>query len=77
MVSNGGTVTAAEAAAAPVHLLESGPAAGVLAACFYGRRMGLADLVSFEMGGTTAKVCLVEGGAPTIATEGEAARLSR
>jgi N-methylhydantoinase A len=77
MVSNGGTVTAAEAAAVPVHLLESGPAAGVLAAGAFGRRVGLADLVSFEMGGTTAKVCLVEGGAPAITTEGEAARLSR
>jgi N-methylhydantoinase A/oxoprolinase/acetone carboxylase beta subunit len=77
MVSDGGSVPAAEAAAAPVRLLESGPAAGVLAARHQGGQLGLADLVSFEMGGTTAKVCLIEGGAPALTTEGEAARLSR
>ena len=47
----------------PIRLVESGPAAGVLAAVFYGALIGERDIVSFDMGGTTAKMCLIKDGA--------------
>jgi N-methylhydantoinase A/oxoprolinase/acetone carboxylase beta subunit len=77
MQSNGGACDAAAAIAQPVHLLESGPAAGALAAAFFGSLAGVDDLLSFDMGGTTAKLCLVEGGAPLKANFTEAARMHR
>ncbi len=46
----------------PVRVIESGPAAGALTAANYGRVLGFRDLISFDMGGTTAKVCLIEDG---------------
>ena len=55
--------------------MESGPAAGALAAAHYGQRMGHADLVSFDMGGTTAKAGIIEKGEPLIAREFEVARV--
>ncbi|MBI3968321.1 MAG: hydantoinase/oxoprolinase family protein, partial [Chloroflexi bacterium] len=54
MLSNGGTITGQAAAQFPVKLIESGPAAGALAAVFYGRLSGEPNLLSFDMGGTTA-----------------------
>ncbi|HEV8297952.1 MAG TPA: hydantoinase/oxoprolinase family protein [Acidimicrobiales bacterium] len=62
MESSGGVMPSALAAAVPVHTIESGPAAGVVAAARVGRDCGLADLISFDMGGTTAKAALVRGG---------------
>jgi N-methylhydantoinase A len=62
MLSNGGTTTAEHAKAVPIQLVESGPAAGVEAASFIGRAMGVDRLLSFDMGGTTAKLCIVEKG---------------
>ncbi len=56
MLSSGGIATADTAAEFPVRMIESGPAAGVLAAVFYGDIVGEPDLVSFDMGGTTAKM---------------------
>src|SRR5713226_46513 len=77
MLSNGGIATADTAARFPVRLLESGPAAGALAAARLGVRSGFSDLLSFDMGGTTAKLCAVEGGEPLKAHEFEVDRLYR
>jgi N-methylhydantoinase A len=66
MQSNGGLATPEVARRFPIRLLESGPAAGVLAAAKYADAAGSAELLSFDMGGTTAKVCLIEGGRPML-----------
>jgi N-methylhydantoinase A len=68
MQSNGGTTGVPAVVRRPVQLVESGPAAGVIAAAHVGRRCGVGDLISFDMGGTTAKAGLVRGGEPTITT---------
>ena len=77
MLSNGGLSSVAESAAAPVRLIESGPAGGAIAACFFGRLASEPDLISFDMGGTTAKICLINGGVPTRSHDFEAARVHR
>ncbi|MBW8483721.1 hydantoinase/oxoprolinase family protein [Actinomadura parmotrematis] len=69
MESAGGVLPAALAASRAVYTIESGPAAGVIAAARQGARHGLADLISFDMGGTTAKAGLVRGGRPGITHE--------
>jgi N-methylhydantoinase A len=69
MQSNGGTASAGAVIERPVQLVESGPAAGVIAAAHAGRRVGAEDLIAFDMGGTTAKAGLVRDGRPGIATE--------
>ena len=69
MGSAGGIVSAATVARRPVQLVESGPAAGVMAAAHIGRLSGIDDLISFDMGGTTAKAGLVRGGQAAIAHE--------
>jgi N-methylhydantoinase A len=61
----------------PVRLLESGPAAGAVSAGFWGSRGGREDVLAFDMGGTTAKACLIERGIPLVAREFEAARVYR
>src|SRR3954468_21349770 len=66
MQSSGGVYTGAAAARRPVFMVESGPAAGVIAAAELGSALGHADVLSFDMGGTTAKVGLVRGGQPTV-----------
>ena len=66
MQSSGGTMTAASAVAKPVATIESGPAAGVIAAAHLGRRLGYRDLISFDMGGTTTKASVVRDGMPSI-----------
>ncbi len=77
MLSSGGIGTAETAARFPVRLLESGPAAGALAAATLGGRAGYPDLLSFDMGGTTAKLCAVEDGAPLKVHEFEVDRVYR
>ena len=62
MLSNGGTATVETAKRVPVQIVESGPAAGVEAAAFFGRLSGIDNLLSFDMGGTTAKLCIIEDG---------------
>jgi N-methylhydantoinase A len=69
MQSNGGLMTDAAAADKPVHVIESGPAAGVVGAQALARRSGLGNLITFDMGGTTAKASIVEDGEVTRATE--------
>jgi 5-oxoprolinase (ATP-hydrolysing) len=69
MQSNGGVVTAELARHRPVQIVESGPAAGVLACCYLSRETGEKNLVAFDMGGTTAKATLIENGLPFEAAE--------
>jgi len=69
MQSAGGLAPEAEAAQRPVYVLESGPAAGVLAASFMARRLNMPNVITFDMGGTTAKAAMIEGG--TIAYSAE------
>jgi N-methylhydantoinase A len=77
MLSSGGIASVDTAARFPIRLLESGPAAGALAAANYGRANGQDDLLSFDMGGTTAKLCVIEDGAPLVADEFEVDRVYR
>ena len=77
MLSNGGLTHTAEVIRNPVQMLESGPAAGALAAAFFGGRDGHRQLLGFDMGGTTAKLSLVEDGEPLIAYGFEAGRQKR
>ena len=65
MQNNGGIATADTAATFPVRSLDSGPAAGAILAAHIGRLTGHEDLIAFDMGGTTAKACLIETGVPT------------
>ena len=64
MQSNGGVMSAAAARSRPAYILESGPAAGVLAAAHLTRECAVERAISFDMGGTTVKACLIEGGIP-------------
>lgn len=77
MQSSGGLAGPDLARRFPVRLLESGPAGGAIVGAFLGRSMGLEDLVAFDMGGTTAKICLIHGGRPELAAEMEAGRVHR
>ncbi|HEX4746017.1 MAG TPA: hydantoinase/oxoprolinase family protein [Gaiellaceae bacterium] len=71
MQSSGGVMTSTDAEARPVFALESGPAAGVVAALGIARRIGLENVISLDMGGTTAKASLVERGELTRGREYE------
>src|SRR5918995_1178219 len=64
MLSSGGIATPETSFRFPVRLLESGPAAGALAAAQAGILCGHRDLLSFDMGGTTAKLCVIDDGQP-------------
>lgn len=77
MLSSGGIATVDTTVKYPVRLLESGPAAGALAAKSYGKAAGYDDLISFDMGGTTAKICVISDGEPMIAHDFEVDRIYR
>jgi N-methylhydantoinase A len=77
MLSSGGLTHVGEVRRSPVQMLESGPAAGALAAADIGRAEGLDHVLAFDMGGTTAKLCLIDGEEPAIAYRFEAARERR
>ena len=77
MLSNGGVVSAEDAARGPIRLVESGPAAGGLAGTWYAQRLGSPRLLCFDMGGTTAKACLIEDGEPALTNTFEVARIYR
>jgi N-methylhydantoinase A len=77
MTSSGGVVPSNAAGRTPVRLIESGPAAGAVAAAEYARNAGEGSVLSFDMGGTTAKLCLIPDGQPQIANELEVARHER
>ncbi len=75
MQSSGGVATATAMERYPVRMIESGPAAGALMAAAYGELTGHRDLIAFDMGGTTAKLALVEGGRPGTTTAFELHRV--
>ena len=77
MLSNGGVVAAEDAAQSPIRLVESGPAAGALAGSWFARRLGEDRLLCFDMGGTTAKSCLISNGEPELTNTFEVARIYR
>ncbi|MSO54924.1 MAG: methylhydantoinase [Rhodospirillales bacterium] len=77
MQSSGGLASPKMAAEFPVRLLESGPAGGALVTSFFGGRVGMKDVISFDMGGTTAKACLIQNGRADIGPLMEAARVHR
>ena len=69
MQSNGGVMSASAAADRPIHIIESGPAAGVIAALTLAERVGIANVLTLDMGGTTAKASLIEDGQVTRSPE--------
>ncbi|MBN9076774.1 MAG: methylhydantoinase [Rhizobiales bacterium 65-79] len=75
--SSGALASPGMARRLPIRLLESGPAGGGLAAAHFGKTLGLHEVIAFDMGGTTAKVCLIRDGKPDIAPMIEAAREQR
>lgn len=75
--SGGGLIGVETAAEFPVRLVESGPAGGAIFAADVAQRFGLEKVVSYDMGGTTAKICLIEGFAPKTARTFEVARTYR
>ncbi len=77
MLSNGGLATLDTAISSPIGLVESGPAGGALLAERLAAELGAKDLLSFDMGGTTAKLCLLTDGAPSTSREFEVARVYR
>ena len=77
MISSGGLSTIETARRYPIRLVESGPAAGAIAAAFHGKLSGRSSLLSFDMGGTTAKACLVDDNRPSISPEFEVNRVYR
>ena len=77
MLSNGGVATLDVARRHPIRMLESGPAGGALGAVAFGAGRGLSDLMAFDMGGTTAKLSVIEGGRPLVTHTFEVARLYR
>jgi N-methylhydantoinase A len=77
MQSSGGIALPPLARRLPIRLVESGPAAGALAAAQAARAHGEPRLLSFDMGGTTAKACVIDDGRPLVAREFEVARADR
>ena len=75
--SDAGTIGRAAAVRYPVRLVESGPAGGAIAGSFLGARAGVQDLIAFDVGGTTAKVCVIDNGEPERADQFEVARVHR
>lgn len=71
MQSNGGLATPDIVEKFPIRIIESGPAAGVLTAARYADAAGTGNILSFDMGGTTAKLCLIEDGRPSLASQFE------
>ncbi|MEM9685414.1 MAG: hydantoinase/oxoprolinase family protein [Bacteroidota bacterium] len=77
MISSGKLTTIDGARKSPIHLLESGPAGGAMAGVFYGTHLKENNLLCFDMGGTTAKACVIHEGKPEITNHFEAARVKR
>lgn len=77
MLSSGGVTSAETAAEFPVRIIESGPTAAVIAGEYYGRMFGMEDIFCFDMGGTTAKSCLIQKGRAGIVSTFEVGRVHR
>jgi N-methylhydantoinase A len=71
MQSSGGTVRTDFVKQRPVYAIESGPAAGAVGAATLGKHLGINNIIAFDMGGTTAKTCLIENAIPRLASEYE------
>ena len=69
MQSNGGLTTSRDASERPMNIIESGPAGGVIGAQALGKHLGLSDIITFDMGGTTAKASLIENNEVTRSQE--------
>ncbi|HLX81698.1 MAG TPA: hydantoinase/oxoprolinase family protein [Burkholderiales bacterium] len=77
MTSGGGLTTLETACRFPVRLVESGPAGGAILSAGLAREAGIAEVLSFDMGGTTAKICYIDGGRPEQSRKFEVARVWR
>ena len=77
MISSGKLTTIDGARKSPIHLLESGPAGGAMAGIFFGKHLEEENLLCFDMGGTTAKACVIYEGKPEITNHFEAGRVKR
>ena len=77
MTAGGGMTTLATAARFPIRLVESGPAGGAILAARIARDAGLKEVLSFDMGGTTAKLCLIDGAKPQTSRQFEIGRAAR
>jgi N-methylhydantoinase A len=77
MLSGGGLTTIDTACRFPIRLAESGPAGGAIFSATIARQCGIANVLSFDMGGTTAKICLIDDGKPQTARAFEIARVGR
>jgi N-methylhydantoinase A len=77
MLSGGGLTTIDTAARFPIRLVESGPAGGAIFSAFVARQRGFDKVLSFDMGGTTAKVCLIDDFRPQASRTFEVARVGR
>ena len=77
MLSGGGITTMETAIRYPIRLVESGPSGGAIFASHIARELGLSDVVSYDMGGTTAKICMIDDFEPQTARAFEVARVYR
>ena len=77
MMSGGGLTTIDTACRFPIRLVESGPAGGAIFSAHISRECGLDRVLSFDMGGTTAKICLIDDYRPQTARAFEVARVGR
>jgi N-methylhydantoinase A len=77
MLSSGGITSVETAAEFPVRIIESGPTAAVISGQHYGKLFGLPEMFCFDMGGTTAKSCLIQGGAAGVVPTFEVGRVQR
>lgn len=77
MLSSGGITQAETAAEVPVRIIESGPTAAVIAGQYYGKRFAVPELFCFDMGGTTAKSCLIQRGVASVVPTFEVGRVQR
>ena len=77
MLSGGGLTTVDTACRFPIRLVESGPAGGAIFSATIARQCGIANVLSFDMGGTTAKICLIDDGKPQTSRSFEIARVGR
>lgn len=76
MLSNGGLTTADIAQKRPIGIIESGPVGGVQAACAVARTLERRNVIAFDMGGTTAKICLINDGTPSTYNDFEVGRVN-
>ncbi|MDI6761392.1 MAG: hydantoinase/oxoprolinase family protein [Thermodesulfobacteriota bacterium] len=77
MLSSGGVTSVETAAEFPVRIIESGPTAAVIAGQYYGRLFNISEMFCFDMGGTTAKSCLIQKGVASVVPTFEVGRVQR